>query len=338
MIWGLDLLASAKYKKVAVASLPEGWAVGGFDNTFGDFMPVAKAAVKVGARLIRVQMLWEDDHEYGDKHIPRLKKIAQRWQRFAKSNPLVKVELSFFCEHLLDNPDKYGDIVANIAPACEVVCTPGDRGARSGSYSKKYKNECHGLRKKPTKGRYNYSFDGTDCTQVDIESFKLRHSEAEVFFFWCPRFNLRWSMKDQTPRPDRTGYPTRDVISGVAYLHMNKGKTALPAKTTVKSWAENHGPGKNGKPDLKGDKLLIIYPQKVSKIELFTNAGILIDTLSFYGSFQGGGFRYYSGRMGFKNSMLAESVQGDPRLTIWINKKAVGVCNPAFRDGTFRTD
>lgn len=314
-MFGLDLLGAAEYGKVALDSLPQGWALGIFDNTFGDATPVVIKALKRHCPLVRVQMLWSDAHTFGDGDIPKIKQIAKKYEAIAKRFPNSKIQLSPFCEHNLQNPDKYLDIVKNNAPSCTPVNT-----IWLGAKSKKYKNEVHGELKAP-KGAYNFSFDGTNCVDSDVEKFKSIHSNSEVFFFWHPRFNLKWSMGDTTPRHLRTAVPTKELIESVVYLHTKPGKINVPEKWLIKSHAERHGAD-----DLKGDKLLIISPIKTSALKLKYRQN-LTETLPYYGPFEGGGYRYYSSKFGYKFGSNVE---------VWADDKKRAICNPGFRAGYFR--
>lgn len=322
----MDYLAGAKYRKEILKSHPDQWAAGFFAETFGDSFPTARALLITGrCPMIRVNLLWSDTHSFGDKDIPKIKKLAKKWNKLAVEFPTVRIEISAFCEHNISKPDKYLDIVQESAPQCRAINTPW-----KGGFSKKYKNEVHGEHKAP-KGRYNYSFDGTNCVDSDIEKIKEKHRDSEYFFYWHPRFNLKYSMKDKTPRPKRKAFPTVELLDSVSFLHTEKGGTKVPKNILVKSHAEKHDAQ-----DKKGDKLLIIAPFKANRIELLTNSGKLIDTLNYYGPFDGGGHRYYSARFGYLNSKMGIIAAGTPLLQIWSGGKNYGTCNPGFRDPTYR--
>lgn len=315
MIFGLDLLGSAKYKRVALMGLPKGWALGGFAETFGDFFPVAEGALKRGCPHVRVHLLWSDSHSFSDDDIPKVRKLSKKYNALAHKYPAARIEISCFCEHQLSKPDKYHDIVQNEAPDCFPVNTPW-RGAES----QKYKNEHHGTEARAST-RYNFSFDGSDCTNADVEKCKNVHKNADVLFFWAPRFNLKWSMKDDTPRPKRTAKPSKEYIESIVYLGTSKGVTSVPKGWLIKSHAEKHSAT-----DVKGDKLLIIATQKVDVIHLKRGKKI-IDTLRYFGPFDGGGHRYYSTKFGF---------HAGANLEMWLNGKKHGYCNGGFRDGSYR--
>lgn len=326
MIYGIDYLAGAKYPDVILKEHPEGWAAGFFAVTFGNALPTVEKLLATGrCPHVRIQLLWSDAHSFGDSDIPQIRKLSRAYQELKKRFPHVVVEISPFCEHNLNNPDKYLDIVKAEAPDCIPVNVPW-----RGAFSRKYKNEIHGNHSKPV-GAYNYSFDGTNAVDSDVEAFKRQHNGSQVFFFWHPRLNLKWSMKDTTPRPARKAKPSSELIDSLIYLHTAKGTTSVPKRWLVKSHAEKHGEG-----DLKGDKLLIISPIRARAIELKTRNGQTVDTLRYYGTFEGGGFRYYSAQWGYQVAHKARRIQGDPLCEIWINGKRVGGTNPGFRDPTFR--
>lgn len=313
-MYGLDLLAGAKYKKEAINNLPAGWALGIFAEAFGDAFSVVEAALKKGCPLVRVQLLWSDTHSFGDKDIPKLKKLGRQYAPLAEKYR-DKVELSFFCEHNVSNPDKYGDILQSVAPFARIVNCPW-----KGKLSTKYKNEIHG-KLTSLNGPYNFSFDGTNCVDTDMETYKASHKNAEVFFFWWCRFNLKWSMKDDTPRPNRNAKPTKDGIKSIVYLASDKGDTKVLKKWIIKSHSEKHNAT-----DAKGDKLLIISPIKASEIVL-KRSGRVVGRLKYYGPYSEGGHRYYSASWGYE---LGKS------LEVWIGSKQYGVISAGFRDGVYR--
>lgn len=319
MIYGLDLLAGAKYKSEVLRHLPPGWALGVFANTFSDAFSLVERVAKGGkCPLIRIQLVWKDDHKFGNKELQLAIKEARRYE---KLGGFSQIELSPFCEHNLNNPDEWLSKVQDAAPSCRIVNTPW-----KGAFSKRFKNEVHGSHKKPN-GAYNYSYDGTNCVDSNVTKDKEQYGDSETFFFWHPRFNLKWSMKDATPRPQRKATPTGDLIKSIIYLATSKGNTSIPKNWLVKSHSENHGPT-NGVPDQKADKLLIIAPHKADEIVL-KRSGKVIDKLRYYGSFNGmpGTHRYYSKNWGYKNG-------GD--LEVFIKGKKYGVINGGFRDGIYR--
>lgn len=310
----VDTLAAAKYPQ-AITSVPLNFAIGGFAKTFGDFFPVAKSELDRGRLYIRVNLMWADDHKFSDRDIPFLRSEAKRYQILCRHFKTAKIELVPFTEHSLTNPDKYLAIVQAAAPNCTVVNSIG-----TGRLSSKYKNEVHGAAAKP-RGRYNYSYDGTNSADSDILTMRAKHSTADIFCVWHPRLNLRWHMKDSTPRSQRDAKPTRELINSLVYLFTEKGRTTIPSGWIVKSHAEKHTEG-----DQKGDKLMIISPVRGSAIVLKRGSRV-VATLPFYGSYEGGGWRYYAPEYGYTYGS---------NLDVYVGSKKYGTINGGFRDGSYR--
>lgn len=309
----LDLLGGAKYKNEVLKF--KNYGIGLFAETFGDAFPVVKELLAKGCEYVRIQLIWSDTHSFGDNDIPTIKKLAAKYNKLALEYPARIIELSPFCEHNLSNPDKYLDICQIAAPACTIVNTPW-----KGSFSKKYKNEIHGDHAKP-QGRYNYSYDGTNAVDSDVEAMLEKHKDAEAFFMWNPRFNLKWSMKDTTPRPQRKAIPSNDVIKANTALFGQKQPYSIPKGWLVKPMAEKHDAQ-----DKKGDKLLIISPVNASKIVLKKGSNV-VATLPLYGSFSGGGWRYYWNQFAYK---LGSNID------VFIGSKKYGTITPAFRSPPYR--
>lgn len=310
----LDVLGGANYKKEILQTVPRDYIIGLFDNTFGESLPVAKAYLESGGRGVRVNFLWSDSHSYGDKDIPRIKKIAKKWEPTCKAYP-GKVWASPFTEHNLSNPDKYLNIVKQESPSCIVTNTPW-----RGALSSKYQNEVHGNHAKPKNGVYSYSYDGTNSVDSNVISVRKAYSDSIFFCMWNPRFNGKWSMKDTTPRPQRKAWPNKEMLQANMYLFGDKGNTSIPKNWLIKPLAEKHGIA-----DSKGDKLLVISPVKDSHIEL--KKGGKSFKLPYYGTYQGGGYRYYSSSWGY---------QLGAGLEVYAKKKKYGSINGGFRDPTFR--
>jgi hypothetical protein len=314
MIFGIDYLAGAKYGNEILKSHPSGFAAGFFANTFGDAFPIVSRLAQTGrCPIIRIQLNWDDDHKYTDKH---LKIAVQEARRYEKLKTASSIELSFATEHLLDNPDKWGDIIKGEAPSCTVVNNPW---YGRGSLSKRYKNEQHSG--SPIAGPSNWSFDGLACVDVDIEAYKKRYS-PEIFFFWTHQLNLKYNEKDSTPRPLRKVRPSVELLRSLANLANPKGATNFPKTSIWKSHAEQS----DWDGDNRSSKPCLITPAKASKIDLVKN-GKVVATMAHYGQFVDGRQRYYANKYGYQISQ-------EP-LEVRANGKLIGVVNPGFRE-TFR--
>jgi hypothetical protein len=327
MIHGLDYLGGAKYKDLILHEHPAGWAAGFFAETFGDVYPTVDALLATGrCPLVRIHLLWSDSHSFGDKDIPKIKALAAKYNKLARKYPGVRFELSPFCEHNLKNPDKYLATVYEAADFCFPINTPWQ-----GAISNKYKNEIHGSKKNSPGKPYNFSYDGQNAVDADAQKHKEKYSDADVFFWWTPRFNGKWNMADKTPREKRKGWPDATEIDSVIYLNRHKGFPSLPKKYLWKSHSENKGNG-----DLRAEKPVLIAPVKTRAIYLKADNGQTIDTLRYYGTFSDGRFRYYSSQWGYQIAEKAKRIQGNSVCNVVVNGKIIGKVNPAFRENEWR--
>lgn len=328
MIYGLDLLGLARFDTKLVRELakkwPKGYWLGVFSDVdgFGDAREHAKIILS-GGRCpgIRVQGSWRDDHNFDDLSLGNVLRDALRWNAIGQEFTNVAFEYSFACEHNLKNPDKYHEIVERDCPKLTPVNAPD-----TGALSRKYKNEIHGT-KPALRGKYNFSFDGTDATNSDMAAFRKRHLRSDKFFLWVPQFNGRMSTNDATPRPARKAWPSMDLIESVAYLANKVGPVKLPSKFLWKTHSEQH----NVPPAARELKPVLICPVRTDAFELRRN-GRKIATLAYYDEFVDGRHRYYLKEWGYKYSEKSKNQLYD----LVADGKRYGKVNCAFRSGEFK--
>lgn len=317
----VDTLAAAKFPGV-LSAIPKNYAIGGFAKAFGDFFPVAKKELEAGREYIRVNLIWSDSHTYGDKDNKTIISEARRYQILCAQYPDRTIELAPFTEHNVKDPSKYLNLAQANAPNCKIINSPW-----KGGISTKYKNEIHGDGR-TVNPPYNYSYDGTNSVDSNFVADLQKHSKADIFCAWNPRLNLKWSMKDTTPRDQRKALPSKEMLKSLVYLFTPKGEFNIPGKWLVKSHAEKHNAT-----DTKGDKLLIISPirQLDSKKKplpiILKRGGQKVVTLPYYGTYDGGGYRYYASGWGY---------QYGATLAVTIGNKQYGTINGGFRGPTFR--
>lgn len=325
-MYGLDHLGLAKYADLAIREHPEGWACGVFATTFGPALPHVDRLLATGrCPLVRVHLLWSDTHSFGDADIPAIRKLARQYQQLKQKYPSVTVQVSPCCEHNLRDPDKYLTIVANEAPDCVPINTPF-----KGAFSKQFHNEIHGTHSKPP-GCYNYSHDGSNGPDSNMEALKVSHKSADVFFIWGVRMNGNWNMATKIPRPARKGWPDSRYLDSLIALSRTKGETKLPRRWLFKSHAENKGNG-----DARAEKPVWVIPFKLHSIELRARNGQVIDKARYYGPFTDGRYRYYHSDWGYLLADKAVRIQGDSCCEVWAGREKVGIVDPIFRDGSWR--
>ena len=319
MRFGLDLLAVAKYPK-QVREVPTGWALGCFSSTFGDSRLAVVQYLRGRADpLVRVQLLWKDRHDFSDKDVARAAEEAKKWVPIG--NELQeKLYISPWCEHKANSSliKKLRAAIKKVLPHCTYVNTP----MKGGAYLDGEVNEVHG-EGRPLTGRYTFSYDGYACVDSDVEAIKEKHKKAEVFFFWEPRFNGRWEDNDNTPRPERDGWPDGKLIRSVVNLANSRGECSLPKDAIWKSHSEN----KDGK-DSRAEKPVLIIKVKAKEFVLKDNDVRVRARLPYYGTFHGGGYRYYCPKWGYEI--------GKVPFRLFAGGVEYGTINTGFRFGTFR--
>jgi hypothetical protein len=340
MMFGLDLLGAAMFSDLAIREFPKGWALGVFAVEFGDAFPTVKRIVESGrCPLVRVQLTWSRNrHIYTDEHFAVAKREAARYERLAIANPKVQFELSTFCEHNLQDPDRYHDVIARIAPHCRIINSP-----YQGAFSKKYRNEVHGS-KAPPKGDYNYSYDGTGAVDSNVPKMRARHKRAKVFFFWTYQFNGKrngattddhGNPLPYIPPTEREFWPDSELIDSVIYLHRPKGKAKIDAK--VKTLYKSHSDQQNPKPVGRELNPVIITPKQTDCIELVAKNGQVVGIAPYFGTYKDGRHRYYAQVMGYQLAEKAKRIQdGSPIVRLRCAGKWLGTVNPAHRQGEFR--
>lgn len=206
MIYGMDYLGGAKYPDVVLKAHPRGWAAGFFAREFGDVYPLVQKLANSGkCPLIRIQLVWDGTHKYGDRLLPNAIKEARRYEKLAGHS---HIQLSPFCEHNHAAPDKYLDAVRAVAPSCEIINTPW-----KGAWSKRYKNETHTPAK--SSAAHNFSYDGIDVFTLPPSAIAR---PSEILFLWTPALNGKRFLEDKTPIAQRTAWPTRETINRLRRL------------------------------------------------------------------------------------------------------------------------
>ncbi len=304
MDYGIDCLGLAEHGDVVFANVPTTFALGIFAEEFGDALPFLRNAAKAGFRSFRVHLIWDHNHDYGDQYLPKLKSLTPLYERFAVNHPNCHVELSPFCEHNIHAPDKYLDLVAGLAPHCKAVNSP----LPTGGISTRYKNECHGSKARPLQGHFNFSYDGNDAYNADVEKMRTTMQHCDTFYVWGSKCNLHRT--DTTP--ERDSPPDANYMKGLVALATPKGVTGIPARDTWKPESEKGVP-------------VLISPIHTNHVELHRD-GKVIAMLPYYGPYTDGRSRYYAHAQGFEIGLCE----------LWINGVKQGVLNGAFRENEYR--
>lgn len=279
MIYGLDTLAIAKYPEI-LKSWPKGFALGCFWETFGNAKSVIEQYCQANlGPLVRVQGQWDDSHSFGPVAFKRAVAIGKEVHALARKYPNIAFQYSPFCEDRLSAAEKLPLFreLSEKFPKLELV----NSSISKGQYVPGVVNEIH-HNDKPSgspSGVINFSYDGlagsktnskagNGCVDSDVESWKVKYSKAKVFWFWVLQFNMKWGVKDETPRPARKCKPTPNLVKSLAYYAGTKSKVSLADGWLYKSHSEQHGDV-----DLRASKPVVLGPKgkRFKSVELWAD-------------------------------------------------------------------
>ena len=332
-------LAAVKYPAL-LKHIPIHYSVKFFYKTFGNARQLVIDEFKKGRQLVGVDGLWEDDHEFNDKHIPEIKRIGNELQQILNQFPGRKIKYRPFTEHKIAKPDQYLEIAQAACPGCIIV-----NSAWTGGFTEnpKFQNEVHGIKDYPKsllqKGiAYNYDYDGDSSFDSDRKSMAEKHSQAEEFCDWTWDLNQKINEKDKTPRPQRVHKPTKKVFDGLIYFHeVPKGThNDLPKDWLYKSCAERHAA--NDK-DPRACTPLFIAPNGKQIVVKMVN-GKKLFTLSNKGKYEDGKHFIYRPatykKWGYQYGRIALKKTGVAVADVFLDGKKVGRINPGYRDKQYR--
>jgi hypothetical protein len=328
----IDYLGGARYPNLILEEHPAGWGAGFFSEEFGHAFEISQELLATGrCPWMRQQFCWAGtSHEYGDKDIPTIIRLSQAYERLALQFPKVHIALSPFCEHKLQNPDKYLDIVAKHAPHCEPV-----NSVYQGARSKRYRNEVHGdMVARPGD---IYSQDGFSSWDRNVTKHKRDNRYASHFGLWVPQLNCKHNEADATPINERKVVPTPQQLDSLIYHKNRRGKVSLPPGWIWKSHADQHGTPtpapRESKPVLITDK-----NTKVAGFTLQCKTGQSAGQLVYSGTFNDKktgaiiGHLYRLPDYGYIAAEKAVRLQGTPVVDLcYPSGKVAGQVNPAFR-------
>jgi hypothetical protein len=333
-----DYLFAVKYPKLVLNEHPQDWKAGFFGFVFdksGQIVIRPKGLYPIIEGLAasgrcpggRVHGLWTN-HAYNPReHDKLIFQVLDELLSIRQKFPIVDFEFSPVCESDVSLVSILDKCYARAGDKIRLV-----NSVAKGPILRNYKNEVHGNHSAP-KGRYNYSTDGDNCCDLNIEKTKKTHARAEDFYYWHPADNGKTNDADTTPIPNRECYTTPELNDSIIYLHRPKGKTNLSDEHIWKSHADAHIPD----PLDRNYKPVFITPVDAKSVELVADNNQVVAVMPRRGNFTDGRPMYRADVLGFILSEKARRIQGHAVVRIRANGKAIGTVNPAYRDGKERT-
>lgn len=340
MIYGCDFLGAARYKKTVLAEQPRSYGFGVFAEVdgFGSAYDLIKQLDNYGLPFFRIQLIWKDDHKFSNADV----KIAEaRAKKIAALKLRTKLYISPCCENELNAAqfEPFAEVIRWHLPSATIVNSP-NKG--KGHVSSKYLNEYHHEKPRSTQGRFAFSYDGANCVDSNIEEDKRLYANAEYFMLWNSQCNGNRKIFKPTDkrgpldfkdRAKRIYWPTPKQIDSWIWLTThNRGATQCPKPGVFKSHSDQH----KQPPEGKDQKPVWVKYLKWKAIEVKARNGQLIDKAPYFGTFEGGGHRYYHSQWGFDLAQKAIRIQGDAICNVFADGKKIGTINLAYRDGGYR--
>lgn len=308
----IDALGLAMHNaEVLAQEMDPGMGLGFLLGTFGDPFPKADRVMSSGkivasrthlanGTCIRNQVCDKDELRYTD--FKKLEVRALVTGRWCDKWRIKDCFINPFLEH--DEKDRnivnqWFKIIRRAAPNAIPVCS-----AFTGWCPPGVLREAHGFKRGDI-----VSPDGISHT--DIDSAAYREYGRLMTCSWIPPNNGRVSGEKSFIMPKlRKNWPTRDDIRLQVRLlrppaPRRQGGRALACKDVTKPEltkvaAEYYGVGQD---DGRGNKLLFIASAKYPKLTITNLDGQVVGRMSYYGPFDGGGFRHYiGGRFGSNQS------------------------------------
>lgn len=358
---GQDTLAILHPKFHASDVYTSGTALGVLDWTFGtETKPLEDLLNRVQPKITRIHLLnttcvrnqncgkYEPVYGYTiasldsairnreKKLLEHVSKRTQVYLDLSKRHPDLKFCLSPALEHNLSVEAwrVLANSILKVWPQVQLVNSPMTFPAE------RYRGawlEGHGV-SAPTYVDIN-SLDGEDATDIAIVPWLNRFKNIKVIYVWSRGYNCRNQGAWQDPRA-RTSCPTPATFELLA--HITDTREAAPrtppkgfcnvvsplrGPSTWKILAEDKGTG-----DPRSNLPVALLPFAKSKVDVISEAG-LSGYLGYYGVYQGGLSRYYSGQIGSGKSGYQFS-----RTWAWFRqgKKCVGPFIGGRRQGSYR--
>jgi hypothetical protein len=328
---GIDYLGAGRYKNTVIAEHPRDFGFGAFleFDGFGKTYDLFDQMGRLGVPFFHPQVMWQDNHQFRPEHVKvveqRCKLLAPIANRYKDKNWFI----SPCCENELNATqfEPFAQAVLRQIPFAIVVNSPN---ANKGHRSTKWLNEFHGNDPRLRAGD-GHSWDGTNIVDSDVT--RIKNINLLYSMIWNSQCNGRRNTADKTPRAQRKFWPTPKQIDSWIYLYTHaKGTTSIPRGWIFKSHSDQHTVPPSG----KDQKPCWVKLPRFKAIEVKALNGQLIDKAPYFGTFEGGGYRFYHSDWGFTLSEKAKRIQGHGLCNVFADGKKVGTVNLAFREGSYR--
>jgi hypothetical protein len=358
---GLDLLGLQHPRfpvKDTVELIPQDFVGGNLDWTFGTSLRPIRAVLATGrVKLWRSHFFngpglrngqlgryephfgyskqgfsraWERNDPKLVKHLDtRSRKYCDLFSQF----PSVILELSPTLEHNL-SPRAFraqARVVAQACPSAVIVENPvgGVNAARG------FKLEGHGIAAR-VDAPCNVSLDGDSVEDINLPDFLEDYIHC-TRFIWSRTLNLRLASGNFVEPRARRAAPSRqhlralfEYLKPLPVVPEAAECRAIERPRLFKQFSDDKGIG-----DIRANKPLWITPYRGDSVSIHSfPSGSFVGSLRFFGPFDGGGNRYYSGTG--TNLTPMELFDRSQFITLHEGGACFGPVNPLLRYGFYR--
>lgn len=345
MKYGMSYLGGGKYHDVIMQAHPQGWPARFFvqPELFGCPKKTVKALIdKKGVREVAINLAWQDDHAFTQNDLDAAVALYNKeWMPLIKREPAVTFYVSGATEHNLQTAtaQALAARILSVSPTNVVyVNNPLPKAGGQLIKGRRIVNDVHG-KDAAVRGDYIYDYDGTSMVDDDVMARIQHHKNALIFFIWHPAFNGRLKEDDKTPRPERTSWPTAELIASLQQTVVNaciqaQGRFNLPNGAIYKTHADRH----TTPPEARAYKPVLLTQVRQDVVEMRTTNGKLVATSSKRQDFNGppNTSRHYFDEYGYMLAEKALKISGKPVVNLVVNGAIIGRINPALRHGKFR--
>ena len=254
--------------------------------------------------------------------------------------PKVEIRISPMLEHRLGK-QAFRILADTTLAACPGVGLVNNAMNGDGEKYKRAWQESHDGYKKP---RTLVSFDGFDATDADIAAWRSRTRNGKVSFVWSRVYNCRNNGPFVDPR-NRTSCPKERDFDLLAHITDDRGVAPSPkfvckfeafkSPYIWKPFAED-----TGSTDPRSNLPVALVPLDNRDVELVGQLGKSIGSLKYYGAYQKGLNRYYSGTSiklsGYQIEKKIDILNGSPWTWLKQGGRCIGPFVPGRRSGSYR--
>lgn len=376
---GHDLLGAQQPNfdyKSAAQFIPTASPLGFLDHTFGNSIaPIRYLITNIRPRFVRVHFLntvcvrnrncgrYEPVAGYSisslDKAIQKkdpkvINHLIDRvnvWKKLAQENPGTFFLVSPALEHNMQKQSwrVLADVILTTWPGVQLV-----NNGMGGVSVEEYRGawvERHG---KNDAGDQINSLDGEDITDIKVPAWLKKTRKNIITFRWSRVYNCRDQKKDKNhnhiftdPRKRKAACPKPRDFDQIEHATDNEYKRPKQQFTCSTKKFDNNSIWKPMGEDFGNGDSRINLPVLITNlgrntVYLVDFKGNRVGTLGYYGTFEGGKFRYYSGYRGgsklsgYEFQKEAMRLSGNPYVWAKTGNKCVGPFIPGRRGGSYR--